>query len=248
MHLFAQHGLGVGEAVADDLEDHVEGRQREAHHHQAALAGGVHELVAGAVEVAHQLAVALGLALPRPAQHGEQLAHRLARHDRLEEHDRLGDALQVDVEVGAGEAEHNADVVLRQHDRVHQHAAVGVLERDHQRRHEIPSDDAPDQVGARDLVEHRADHLDLRDLAPLAAPAEVGVHLAGDVGDALVEVTPRRAEAHIAQQVLEQQRQRAVVQVGVAADRGAYVRQRIELAWRRTRCPAPRRRCRTGAG
>ena len=36
--LLAQHGLRGGEAVADHLEDHVEGGQGEAHHHQAALA------------------------------------------------------------------------------------------------------------------------------------------------------------------------------------------------------------------
>src|SRR5208282_5102529 len=117
----------------------------------------------------HELAVALGLALPGAPQHGEKLADGLARHDGLEEYHRLGHALQIDVEIGAREAEHDAHVGFREHDGIHQHAAVGVLERDHERRQEFAPDQAAHHVGAPDLVEHRPDDLDPIDAAPFAA-------------------------------------------------------------------------------
>ena len=64
--------------------------------------------------------------------------------------------------------------------------------------------------------------------APLGLRVEVGAHLAGDVRDALVEIAPRRAEAHVTEQVLEQERQRAVVLVAIGVD-AAHARERVEV-------------------
>src|SRR2546421_4171954 len=44
------------------------------------------------------------------------------------------------------------------------------------------------------------------------------IYFASHMRDALVEVFPGRTEAHVAEQILEQQRQRPVIEVGVGAD------------------------------
>ena len=227
-HFLAQHALGIWKAVADDLEDDIEGGQGEAHHHQTTLAGGVHELVLGLLKVTHELPVALSLALLRTAQHGEQLAHRLARHDRFQEQHRLGHPLQIDVEIGLGEAEDDADVGLGEHDGIDENSRIGVFQRDDERHGQVASDDPPDDVGARHLIEHRADDFDPEHRARHGAIVQVAGHLGRDVRDAVVEVAPRRMEADIAEQVLEQQIQRAVVEVHVGADRARDAGQRIE--------------------
>ena len=40
-----------------------------------------------------------GLTLTGAPEHGEQLAYRLARHERAQEEHRLGDALEIGVEI-----------------------------------------------------------------------------------------------------------------------------------------------------
>ena len=179
--------------------------------------------------MAHQLPVALRLALLGTAQHGEQLADRLARQHGLEEQDRLADAIQVHVKIGLGEAEDDADIRFGLHDGVDQHAAVGVLQGDDQRDQEVPADDPAHDVGARHLVENRADDLDPDDGAPLVDLLEIAGHFRCDVGDAAVEVAPRRVKADVTQHILEQQQQRAVIEIGVGADRGGDLAQRVEI-------------------
>ncbi len=169
------------------------------------------------------------------------------------------------MEVRAREAEHDAHVSLGEHDRVDENAAISVLERDHQRNQKLASDDPADDVSPGHLVEHRPDDLDPFDDAPLPEAVEVSGDLSGHVRDALVEVFPGRTEAHVAEQILEQQGQRPVIEVGVGTDCGGDVRQRIEIrgdeldlrrhpycakhSWRmriqraRSRVCAPRRIC-----
>ena len=207
-HVLAQDVLLGGKLVADQLEDDVERGQREAHHHQALLAGGQHELVVRMLQVAEQLAVALGLALLGPAEHREQFAHRLARQDRLQELDDLAHVREVDVEVRAREAEQHADRALVEHDRVDDHAAVVVAQRDDERQRPAAADDAPDEIGARHLVEDFLDDLELLDGAPFDAAFERRLQLVGDSLHAQLEVAVRRAEAEVRQQFLDQQLQR----------------------------------------
>ena len=133
------------------------------------------------------------------------------------------------MKIGAREAEHDADVGFGQHDRIYEHAAVGVLECNDERYEEVATEDAPDDVGTRHLVEDRADHFDPLDRAPLAPRVQVAAHLAGDVRDARVQIAPRRAEAHIAEQILDEQRERAVIEVAVGADGRMEVREWIEV-------------------
>src|SRR6185312_11137371 len=168
-HVLPQHALGIGETVADHLEDDVEGGQREAHHDQAPFTRRVHEAIGGSGKMAHDLAVTLRLALPGAPQHREELAHRLARHQGLEEHHRFRDVLEICMEVRAREAEYDADIALREHYRIDEHAAVGVLERYDQRHQEVASDQPSDDVGPGDLIEDRSDHLDALYRALLAA-------------------------------------------------------------------------------
>ena len=87
------------ELVADQLEHDVERRQREADHHEAALARRQHELVVRMLQVPEQLAVALRLALLGATEHREQLADALARQERLQELHDLADMREVDVEI-----------------------------------------------------------------------------------------------------------------------------------------------------
>ena len=112
----------------------------------------------------HELAIALGLALlrARPRTVNSSLTG-LHREDGLQEQHRLADALEVDVKVGFGEAEDDADIAFGEHDGIDENAAVGVFQGDDQREQEVATDDAADEVGAGDLVEHRADHLDSQD-------------------------------------------------------------------------------------
>ena len=159
-HVLAQDVLRIREAVADDLEDDVEGGQREAHHDETALARQRARTGPRVCQMPQELAVALGLALLGAAEHGEQLARPAYAAAWIQEQHGFADALEIHVKVGAREAEHDADVVFGEHDRIDQHAAVGVLERDDERHEESAARDPPDNVGARHLVEHRHDHLD----------------------------------------------------------------------------------------
>ena len=225
----AAHVLDGGEAVADHLEDDVGVLEREAGHDHAALAGRAHEAVVGVLEVAEDLAEALGLALLGAAEDGEQLGYGLQRNDRVQEQDGLADALEIHVEVGAREAEEDRDVGDREHDRIHQHAERRVAERDRERHRPAVAAQAADHVGAAHLVEDRPDHLDLAQRACLADALEAMLDVRRDVADASLEVAPGRAEAVVGKQLLEQQVERAAVGVALGHRRRARAAQRVEL-------------------
>src|SRR3984957_17231366 len=113
--VLAQNVLRISEAVADDLEYDVKGGQGETHHDETALSRSMHEEVTRMLQMPHELAVTLGLALLGPAEHGKELARGLARQHGFQEHDAFGDALEVHVKIGARKAEHNADLVFGEH-------------------------------------------------------------------------------------------------------------------------------------
>ena len=181
------------------------------------------------LEVAEELAVALGLALLGAAQHGEELAHGLARQDHLQELDDLADVREIDVEVRAREAEEHAHGAFVEHHRVDQHAAIGIAQRDHERHRPAATADPPDEVGAGHLVEDFLDDLERLDAAPLALELERRLDLVGDAADAVVEIAIRRAEAEISQQFLDQQIGRAAVDVLLGLDVRVDAGQGVEI-------------------
>ncbi len=228
-HVGAQDVLLVRELVADQLEDDVEGGQGEADHHQSLLARGQHELVVRVLQVAEELAVALGLALLGAAEHGVELAHRLARQDVLQELHDLAHVGEVDVEVRAREAEEHADRALVEHDRVDQHAAVLVAQRHDERQRPAAASDAADQVRAGHLVEDFLDDLQPLDGAPLAAALERRLQLVGHHLHAALEVAVWGAEAEVGEQFLDQQLDGAAVDVDLGLDVRRDVRERVEV-------------------
>ena len=115
-------GLRRAEFVADDLEHQIVRRQGKDDHHQAALAGRMHETVDGFVQVPLQREVALGLALLGAAEHGVELIDGFARHEGTQQRDRGADHGQIHVKIGARVAEQRADFGARQHHRIDLHA------------------------------------------------------------------------------------------------------------------------------
>ena len=131
-HVLARGALGIPEAVADHLEDDVVGGQREHQHDESDVAGGDLESIRGVVEMGHEVAVQLDLAV-LVVPHGEvQLGDPLGRHDRLEEADHPRGHLDVDVERRAREAEHDARLVDGHEHGVGDDPALLVDERDHE--------------------------------------------------------------------------------------------------------------------
>ncbi len=111
------------------------------------------------------------------------------------------------MEVGAGEAEHDADVAFAEHDGIDEHARIGVFQSDDQGNEQIPSENAADHIGSPDLMEHGPDDFDTAHLVLLPQGAQVAAQLGADQGDALIEVLPAGAEMQVTQQILDQQRQ-----------------------------------------
>ena len=158
--LLARRVLGCPEGVADHLEHEVMRGQREDDHHQALLARSAHEGVDGAVEMAPQREVALGLALLGATEHGVEFVDRLVRHERAQQRDRRPDHRQVDVEVGVGVAELSADLVAREQHVLHFGAGGAAAEHHDQRRERAVADQPADQQGLVAAVEDRLDQLD----------------------------------------------------------------------------------------
>ncbi len=218
-----------GKLVADQLEDDVERRQREADHDQAALARCEDEFVVRLLQVAEELAVALGLALLGAPEHGEQFAHALARQDRLQELDDFAHVGEVDMEIRAREAEQHADRAFLEHDRVDHHATVAVAQAHDERHRPAAAVDAAHQVGAGHLVEDFLDHLDRLDRAAFLAGIDQGLHLVRDHLHAALEIAVGRAEAEIGEQFFGQQFDVAAVRVQLGLDLRMHAADRIEI-------------------
>jgi hypothetical protein len=152
-------------------------------------------------ELAHQLAVELGLAMLVVAQRGVQLVHRLGRHQRVQEGDGRGRLAGVGVEVRAREAEDDVHLVGRRQHRVGAHAARAVDQRDQQRPHLVAGQpQAGDEVRGLVAVEEERQH--------------VG---AGDVLHFRAELRARRAGAGLR---VGFQRREGACQLGGAEERG----------------------------
>jgi len=118
-HVPATHGLGVGEAIADDLEHELVRFEGEHGHHHALAARRHDERVRGTLQVAEELPVALGLALLGASQGRVELGNGLVGHEFAQVDDRFGHLLEVGVEVGARVAVEHADDAQRTN-KVHQ--------------------------------------------------------------------------------------------------------------------------------
>ena len=104
-----------------------------------------------------QAAIALGLALLGPTEHGEQFAGRFSRQQRLQKGDSVRDVFQIDVKVGAREAEQDAQLVFGQHRGIDHDSGLGAAQGDCNGRGDSAPDHVADQVGARGLIKNRID-------------------------------------------------------------------------------------------
>ena len=229
--VLAHHVLDGRETVADQLEHHIERGQGEADHDEAALACGVLELVIGGAEMAYQVAVAFGLALTGTTQHREELREGLAGQQLPQEHHGFHHALDVDVEVGSREPEHDAGVVLIEHHRVDRQSRLGVLQREHERQCSLDGIEPPDEIRAGALEEDRLEHLERTHacIGVDAAPAQIGRDVLRDVPYAALEVDPRALQRDVIEQVLDQHADITAVAVETRLGVAACALERVEV-------------------
>ena len=153
------HRLDGGEVIPDHFEDHVVAGHREDDHHHAGRAGRDLEAAAALAQPAEEVAVELRLAVLVVAQRDVELGDRLAGQQLLQVADELEGRPQVDVEMGAREAEENADVLDVGQHRVDHDAAVPVQQRQHERRGGRSCAQPADQIGALPAEERRRQDL-----------------------------------------------------------------------------------------
>ena len=96
--------------------------------------------------MAAQRVVTLGLALLGAAQDRVELIHGLAGHEGAQQRHGGTNYRQVDVKIGAREAEQRADVTAREQHRFDLEAIRGVPEHDDERRDAAIADHAADDV------------------------------------------------------------------------------------------------------
>ncbi len=199
LHVLAADFLGIGEAVADDLEHQRIAGQGEHRHHHAGGAFGLDQLFAGvAVEMMEEGAEALGLALLGPAQHRVDFVDRLARQQRTQEYHRVADRGQIGMEIAARGAEQMRHVGAPGQHRLGLQLAAVVDQRDHAGREAVFAEHAANQVGATFAVEHRVQQFDAphRILAPVR---QIVLQADRDRGRAAGAVRVRDVERIVAQ-------------------------------------------------
>ena len=179
--------------------------------------------------MAFEAAEALGLALLGAAEDREQLVHRFAWHDLAQEHDRRAHGVDVDVEVGTGEAEQRRHRIFRLDHCVDHDAAARALQRNHERRRMRPARGLADQVGARVAVEDRRQHVDAdqRVAAQLARVVLADLHR--EVVRAATAVRVADAPRVVGEQVREHALERSVGVIVLADQRAGDVAKRDRL-------------------
>ena len=156
----ALRGLLLGwEPIPDDLEDHVVVGKREHDHDQPRNPGSSAETLVGALDVSHEVAIQLGLAVLAEADRGVELRAPTVGHETVQElHEGLWMG-HLDEEGGARIREENRDVFrLEQHGPDVEAAAV-MANRQHERDRLTTDPHAPHDVCPRTPVEHRIDHI-----------------------------------------------------------------------------------------
>ena len=181
--------------------------------------------------MAHQLAVALGLALTGTTQHREELREGLAGQQLPQEHHGFHHTLDVDMEIGSREPEHDAGVVLIEHHRIHRQPRLGVLQGEHERQRPLDGVEPPDEIRAGALEEDRLEHLERTHacIGVDAAPAQIGRDVLLDVPYAALEVDPRALQRDVIEQVLDQHADITAVAVETRLGVAACALERIEV-------------------
>ena len=181
--------------------------------------------------MAHQLAVALGLALPGTPQHREELREGLAGQQLPQEHHGFHHALDVDMEIGSREPEHDAGVVLIEHHRIHRQPGLGVLQREHERQRPLDGIESPDEVCAGALEEDRLEHLE-RPHARVGVDvptAQIRRDVLCDMPHAALKVYPGALQRDVIEQVLDQHADITAVAVATRLGVAACALERIEV-------------------
>ncbi len=206
-HLRARRRFRIGEAVLDDLENHVVGGEREDGHHHALGPARDLELVVGVGHVPVKCAVPLGLAVLVVADGDVQLGHRLERHDTLEKAHHVAGDVGLHMKVAACEAENHAGIILAQQHRVDDDALARriaqIEQRQDDRQHAVALADAAQQIGAFVAIEDRLEHLHRVEVRCIPQTGEVALHLARHEPGVTVEVVVRDSKAIVEQDRLD---------------------------------------------
>ncbi len=137
----------------------------------------MHERFRTGLEVAEEMPIALGLGLLEATEHGVPLVDRLARQQRLQEHDGIADGFEVGEKIRTGDAEQHGDIVTFGQGCIDADTTLrDVAERDHDWRVAFGTEDSSHKKSATFSVEHGFQHLDrpYRSFAPMGeAPFEV---------------------------------------------------------------------------
>jgi hypothetical protein len=181
--------------VADDLEHVRERWQREHRHYQPLDAGSDDERIGRVLEMVEKVAEEQRFPLLLQTDHRVEL--RLGAHRRHlpQEGDVRRRHLHVHQEVRAVGREQQCDVLRFHQQGVHVELATGVaLDRNHERVHVKPVDDAADDVGRAVAEEQRGEHLELvvrleheRAREPRPERGEEVAQVAAEIGERAIE-------------------------------------------------------------
>ena len=139
--------------------------------------------------MAAERVVALGLALLGAAQDRVELIHGIAGHEGAQQRNGRTDYRQVDVKIGAREAEQRADVAARKQHRVDLQPVSGVAKHDDERRDAAVADHAADDGGRIAAIERCVDDFHQLRSGALPPAVEMRSQFAADLSR---EITRRR--------------------------------------------------------
>ena len=105
----ARGALGLGKAVANDLEDQVVRGHIEDRHDHTRFAGGDLKDIPAGVLVARQIPVELGFAVPVEPQGNIELGQAPVGQQGLQKSDQFPETFRLDMEVGVGVAEQQTE-------------------------------------------------------------------------------------------------------------------------------------------
>ena len=202
-HVFSANRLRVGEAVANDLEHDIVGRQCKNHHYHAFVAPRLHEAVAGLPEVLKKRTIPLSLALLGAAEHGIELCDWLFRHHGIQERHRGAHNCQVCMKVGTRKSKQHADIVLGENDGVGDDTFVCVFQCDDKRANPIVSITASYDIGARRTIKNGSKNLNLPDAVEAVVRRAVSVDFSTDKANGLINVSVRCGECVINKQLVK---------------------------------------------
>jgi hypothetical protein len=205
-HLLAGHVLGWREAVLDDLEHEIVGRQRKHRHHHALDARRDNEFVSGAGHVPERAAVVIGLAVLVVADRAVNLRDRFGRHQLLQKQHALRRDSDIHQEIGAGKTEQHADHVRAEQDGIHVNGALLVVQDGQHDRHRLAAgEDPPHQIGTLVAKEVVPEYLELGVvIVQVKIRREPDQYRVANIVDIPLHVLVRNRQRKIPEQVLQQ--------------------------------------------